>query len=426
VIIRGRRSDKLAAFTTIYQEIRAMTSVYPPVVSYPLPMSAIPIEPAPELLALARQAPVLQTSLPGNTTGWLVTGFEQVREVLADPRFSRALAASPGREKRGIEFISAESLLGLDPPEHTRLRKLVAGTFTARRMQLLVPQIAAIADDLIDRMLAGPRPADLVSAFSLPLPVQVICQMLGVPPSDQDRFHAWSDALVGDWARDQGEMAAALEALCAYIAELIAAKRAQPADDLVSALIAARDEEDRMSEDELVHMCIAVLLGGHETTANMISLSLITLLGHPAQLARLRADPALLPGAVEEMIRYVQLSVSLPPARVTTEEVTLGGVTIPAGAMVFSLFGIANRDPAVFPDPDTFDITRPPGSHLGFGVGAHHCLGAQLARVELQEAFRGLLGRLPGLRLAVGVDQLRFKENMTITSVKELPVTWDS
>jgi len=403
-----------------------MTSVHPPVVRYPLPRLAVPIEPAPELLSLARQSPVLQTALPGDTTGWLVTGFQQVREVLADPRFSRALAARPGRELRGIELISATSLLGLDPPEHTRLRKLVAGTFTARRMQQLVPQIAAIVSELIDRMLAGPRPADLVGAFSLPLPVQVICQMLGVPPSDQDRFHAWSDALVGDWARDQGEMAAALEAICGYITELIAVKRAQPTDDLISALIAARDNEDRLTEDELVYMCIAVLLGGHETTANMINLSLLTLLAHPAQLARLQGDPALLPGAVEELIRYVQLSSALPPARVTTEEVTLGGVTIPAGGMVFTLFVIANRDPAAFPDPDTFDISRQPGTHLGFGVGAHHCLGAQLARVELTEAFRGLLGRLPGLRLAVGVDQLRFKENMTITSLMELPVTWDS
>src|SRR5215469_7027252 len=178
-----------------------MTSVSPPVVSYPLPALPVPIEPAPELLSLARQSPVLQTALPGNTTGWLVTGFQEVREVLADPRFSRALAARPGRELRGIELISATSLLGLDPPEHTRLRKLVAGTFTARRMRQLVPQIAAIVDGLID-------------------------QMLGVPPSDQDRFHAWSDALVGDWSRDQGEMAAALEAICGYTAELIAAKRA--------------------------------------------------------------------------------------------------------------------------------------------------------------------------------------------------------
>jgi cytochrome P450 len=316
--------------------------------------------------------------------------------------------------------------MGMDPPEHTRLRKLVAGAFTARRMHQLAPQVAAIVDELIDRMRAGPRPTDLVGAFSLPLPVRVICQMLGVPPEDQDLFHAWSDTLVGDWSRDQGEMAAAMRAMASYIAGLIAAKRALPADDLLSGLIAARDNEDRLSEEELVQMCIAILLGGHETTANQINPSLLALLDHPAQLARLRADPDLLPGAVEELIRFVQLTTTLPPARVTTEVVTLGGVAIPAGDLVFPLFGIANRDPAVFADPNDLDITRPAGAHIGFGVGAHHCLGAQLARVELAEAFRGLLGRLPGLRLAVDPSELRFKEKMTITSLEELPVTWDS
>jgi cytochrome P450 len=173
-------------------------------------------------------------------------------------------------------------------------------------------------------------------------------------------------------------------------------------------------------------MSLGILLGGHETTANQINLSLLALLAHPLQLARLRSDPALFPGAVEELMRFVQLSASLPPARVTAEEVTLGGVTIPAGEMVFPVFAIANRDPSVFPDPDDLDITRPPGAHVGFGVGVHHCLGAQLARIELQEAFRGLLGRLPGLRLATGADELRYKEKMAITSVEELPVTWDS
>ena len=293
-------------------------------------------------------------------------------------------------------------------------------------MRELAPQVAAIVDEQIDWLLAGPRPGDLVTAFSLPLPVRVICKMLGVPPADQDRFRAWSDALVGDWDRDQSEIEAALDAMRSYIAELIEAKRAAPADDLISALIAMRDREDRLSEEELVYMSLGILLGGHETTANQINLSLLALLAHPLQLARLRSDPALFPGAVEELMRFVQLSASLPPARVTAEEVTLGGVTIPAGEMVFPVFAIANRDPSVFPDPDDLDITRPPGAHVGFGVGVHHCLGAQLARIELQEAFRGLLGRLPGLRLATGADELRYKEKMAITSVEELPVTWDS
>jgi cytochrome P450 len=406
------------------KENTAMTSASPPEVPFPLPLPQQPFEPAPELLTLARQSPVLRTVLPGNATGWLVTGAEQVRQVLVDPRFSRAAMAS-GRELRGLELISATSLLGLDPPEHTRLRKLVAGTFTARRMQVLVPQVAAIVNELIDQMLAGPRPADLVSAFSLPLPIRVICRMLGIPPSDQSRFRAWSDTLLGDWSLDREEMDAALAALCDYIAELIAAKRAEPADDLISALISMRDDEDRLSEDELVYMCVAILLGGHETTATMISLSLLSLFAHPEQLALLRSDPARLPGAVEEFVRTGQLAGGLPPGRVTIEEVTLGGVTIPAGDMVFPLFSVANRDPSLCPDPDRFDITRPAGTHLGFGVGAHHCLGAQLARIELAEAFRGLLGRLPGLRLAIESGDVKFKDKMILMSVEELPVTWD-
>lgn len=403
-----------------------MTTVHPPVIEFPFPVSPRPFEPAPEMLELGKQASVLQTVLPGDVTGWLVTGYEQVREVLVDPRFSRAALSRPEQERRGLEVLTAKSILGLDPPEHTRQRKIVAGTFTARRMRELSPRVAAIAGELIDQMVAAGPPADLVSSFSLPLPVRVICDMLGVPASDQDRFHAWSDILVGDWSRDEGDMTAAMEAICGYIAELIAAKRAAPTSDLLSALIAARDEQDRLSEEELIYLCLAVLIGGHETTANQIGLSLVALLEHPAELARLRSDLTLLPGAVEELMRYVALGAGLPPARVTTSEVTIGGVRIPAGELVFPMFGLANRDPAVFPDPDRFDITRPPGTHMGFGIGVHHCLGAQLARIELQEAFRALFSRLPGLRITVPLSELRFKENMAITSLYELPVTWDA
>jgi cytochrome P450 len=402
------------------------TNTHPPVIDFPFPQPPRPFEPAPEMLELARQAPVLQTVLPGAVTGWLVTGFEQVRQVLTDPRFSRARLVDSGRELRGLDIITVKSLLGLDPPEHTRLRKLVAGTFTARRMRELSPQVAVIVNELIDQMLARPRPADLVSAFSLPLPVRVICRMLGVPPEDQERFRGWSDTLMADWTRDRAEVEPAMDALVDYLAGLIEIKRSEPEDDLITALIAARDTGDRLSEPELVYMCLAILLGGHETTATQINLSLLNLLAHPPELARLQSDLDLLPGAVEELMRYVPLGSGLPPARVTTEQVELGDVAIPAGDLVFPLFHLANRDPSVFSDPDRFDITRPVGTHLGFGFGAHHCLGAQLARIEMQEAFRGLLGRLPGVRLAVPADELRFKEKMTITSVHELPVTWDS
>jgi cytochrome P450 len=215
----------------------------------------------------------------------------------------------------------------------------------------------------------------------------------------------------------------ALAELYGYFGALIEIKRAQPADDLISALIAARDDTDRLSEQELTVMCCTLLIGGHETTTNQINLSLLLLFDHLGQVAKLRADPGLIPGAVEEMLRYTRLG-GLAPARVTSEDVTIGGVTIPAGEQVIPLFATANRDPSVFADPDRFDVTRDAASHLSFGAGVHHCLGAQLARVELREAFRGLIGRLPGLRLAVPASELEFKPGMAIHSLRELPVLW--
>jgi cytochrome P450 len=311
----------------------------------------------------------------------------------------------------------------MDPPGHTRQRKLVASAFTARRVEALRPRVASIVSELIDAVLDRPQPVDLVASFSLPLPARVICEMLGVPPEDIDQFHAWSDAVMGDWQRDSDEIMTALVELYGYFGTLIATKRARPADDLMSALIAARDDADRLSEAELTVMCCTLLIGGHETTANQINLSLLLLLDHPGQVATLRADPGLIPGAVEELLRCVRLG-SLPPARVTREDVQIGGVVIPAGEQVIPLFGTANRDPLVFADPDRFDVTRDAASHLSFGAGVHHCLGAQLARVELQEAFRGLIGRLPGLRLAMPASDLEFKPGMAIHSLREIPVRW--
>jgi len=311
----------------------------------------------------------------------------------------------------------------MDPPEHTRLRKLVASAFTARRAEALRPRVAGIVNELIDAMLGRPQPADLVAGFSLPLPAQVICEMLGVPAADVEQFHAWSDAIIGDWQRDSGEIMTAAAELYGYFGTLIETKRAQPADDLTSALIAARDDADRLSEHELTAMCCGLLIAGHETTANQINLSLLLLLDHPGQVAVLRADPGLIPGAVEELLRCTRLG-GLPPARVTREDIQLGGVVIPAGELVIPLYSTANRDPSVFTDPDRFDVTREAASHLAFGAGVHHCLGAQLARVELQEAFRGLIGRLPGLRLAVPASDLEFKPGMAIHSLRELPVRW--
>jgi cytochrome P450 len=385
---------------------------------------ASPGQPAADIRAISPDRPVFRAELPDGRIVWLVSGYENVRQVMIDQRFSRALAVAPGQARPGVEMFAAGSINGLDPPEHTRLRKLVASAFTVRRVEALRPRVAGIVGELIDALLDQPQPADLVTGFSLPLPTQVICEMLGVPAADLERFHAWSDVIIGDWQRDADEIMTALAELYGYFGALIESKRARPADDLMSALIAARDDADRLSEEELTVMCCTLLIGGHETTANAINLSLLMLSDHPGEVAKLRADPGLIPGAVEELLRCVRLG-SLLPARMTKEDVAMGGVTIPAGEQVIALIGAANKDPSVFSDPDRFDVTRDAANHLSFGAGVHHCLGAQLARIELQEAFRGLIGRLPGLRLAVPASDLEFKRGMVIHSLRELPVRWD-
>ena len=381
-------------------------------------------DPWAEFRALLRNKPVVRVEMPDGSIGWLVGGYNEVRQMLVDQRFSRARAVAPGRALQGTEVFAADSINGLDPPEHTRIRRLVAGAFTARRVEAMRPRVASIVGELIDGLLDQAQPADFVAGFSLPLPVQVICEMLGIPAEDMEQFHAWSDTIMGDWHQDSDEIMTALAGLYGYFGRLIEVKRARPADDLMTALIAARDETGRLSGEELTSLGCTLLIGGHETTANQINLSLLLLLDNPFELDKLRADSGLISGAVEELLRYVRLGGGLPPARMTTEEVELGGVTIPAGEVVLPLFATANRDPAVFGDPDRFDVSRVPASHLTFGAGAHHCLGAQLARLELQEALRGLLGRVPAIRLAVPATKLQFKPGMALHSLRELPIRW--
>jgi cytochrome P450 len=373
------------------------------------------------------KCPVNKVQLPGESTAWLVTGFDETREVMIDQRYSRALVFAPGRQVYGVEATLAGSMTAMDPPEHTRLRRLVAGAFTEKRIQALRPRVTRIVDDLIDMMLAGPRPADLSHSFSLMVPASVICMLLGVPIADVDRFHEWSNAIFGDWSRSRDKIAQAYAAMSRYMSKLIAQKRKTPEDDLISVLINARDSTGKLTEDQLVQFCIGLLAAGHETTANSINMSFVALCQHPDELARLRADPGLIPAAVEELLRYVIISGSgfVPLARVTREDVCLGGVTIPAGETVLPSFNVANRDPAAFDDPDRLDVGRAPRTHLGFGAGAHHCLGAQLARMELQEALRGLLTRLPGLRMTTPMSELEFREGQVIASMRELPITWD-
>lgn len=391
-------------------------------IKFPPPAPVAPGEPEPFYAQIAGH-PVIQAELADGSTAWLVSGYEEVRQVFTDQRFSRALATSPDRSLNALELSTAGTILGLDPPEHTRLRRLVASAFTARRVESMRPRVAAIADELIDAFTARPQPAELMSSFCRLLPVQVICEMLGVPVADMDKFRVWSATLVGDWEQDTDNVMAAGAAIYEYIAERIRIKRTEPGEDLLDALIAARDSGDRLSEQELTTLGTTILVAGYETTANQISHSLLTLLDHPSQLARLRADPGLIPGAVEELLRYVRMGI-LPSARITREAVELGGVKIPADEVVLPLSRAADRDPSAFSEPDRFDVGRAPASHLGFGAGPHHCLGAPLARIELQESLRALITRLPGLALAVPPGELRFKPGMVIRNLRELPITW--
>ncbi|WP_412752920.1 cytochrome P450 [Krasilnikovia sp. M28-CT-15] len=394
-------------------------------IPFPFPPSPSIFHPQPELAELRQNRPVAQVQLPDGKTAWLVTRYEDVRQVLIDPRFSRAAATGPAVPDVGLGQAAADSILSLDPPDHTRLRRLVAGAFTARRAEALRPRVTKLVDELIDRLLTLPQPADLVENFSLPLPIQVICELLGVPTADRHLFREWSDTVMSDTTRDPREIDAALEQLGEYFGRLIASKRAKPDDGLITALIAARDEQDRLTEKELVRLCFTLLVAGHETTANQINMFLLTLHEYPEQLERLRARPESIPQAVEELMRFVQLGsggAGLP--RVTTEDVELSGVRIPAGSAVFPVMSAANRDPAAMADPDRLDVTRSLTAHLGFGAGPHHCLGAQLARLELQEALRGLLTRMPGMRIAVPVEELPFKEGMLLNSLRTLPVRW--
>jgi cytochrome P450 len=393
--------------------------------AFPFPPSPSLQHPSPVYAQLRQEQPVARITTPDGNEAWLVTRYADVRQVLVDPRFSRAAAAGPDVPLTGFATLASESMLGLDPPEHTRLRKLVSRAFTARRVETLRPRVAELVDELLTVVRQQPRPVDLVSYLSVPLPIQVISELLGIPAEDRYILHDWSDAVMGDWHQRPEELQRALDNIIDYFAELIAAKRAEPADDLMTALIAARDEQDRLSERELLVACLGLLVAGHATTVSEINMMVLALHHHPQQLAGLRSDPTLIPAAVEELLRFVQISAAggtLP--RVTTEEVHLGGVTLPAGAVVMQATTAANRDPDQFATPDALHLGREGNPHLSFGAGVHHCLGAPLARMELQETLRGLLQHLPGLRVAVPDAQLRFKRGMFIRSLEALPVTW--
>ncbi|MFD0820699.1 cytochrome P450 [Micromonospora zhanjiangensis] len=370
-------------------------------------------DPYPALARLRRDAPVCPVSSP-RFDSYLITRFDDASAALTDPRLSKDLYG-PGRQYLRIFGPNSEGLnknmLNADPPEHSRLRRLVSQAFAPRRIEALRPRVQRIVDDLLDKIVPLGQ-AELMRDFAIPLPMTVICELLGVPVADHDRVLEWTQVIrtSGSSRRPpEQERAAVQEAqawLHGYLADLVRAKRARPDDAMVSALIEACDSGGKLSEAELVTTTFLLLFAGHQTTADFLGNAVVALLTHPAQLALLRADPELLPAAVEELLRFDgPLPVASP--RIATEDLDLRGVRVPAGSIVGVALNAANHDPAQIVDPDRLDLRRERGPHLGFGHGVHYCLGVSLARMEARIAIGSLLRRLPGLRLGVPVDRLR-------------------
>ena len=385
-----------------------------------------PFDPPPA--GVARQGSgerVARIQLADGRSPWLITGYEEAKSLLSSPNTSSD-SSHPGypvahiadrQEGAGLSFIL------MDDPEHARLRRMATGTFTIRRIEALRPKVQAIVDGLIDELVAGPQPADLVERFALPLPSLVICEILGVPYDEHELFQTHSRTIVRRGATPE-DQAAAFNALGQYLAGLLERKIEDPGEDLLSDL-GARVVAGELERGDAVQMGILLLFAGHETTANMIALGTVALLQHPDQLEKLRMseDPALVGSAVEELLRYLSI-IHDGLKRTVTADTIVGDVTIPAGDGVIVGLEFANRDPKVFQEAPELDLERNPRNHVAFGFGVHQCLGQPLARMELQVVYPTLIRRLPELRLAVPLEQIRFKHDTVIYGVHELPIEW--
>ncbi|MFE6686821.1 cytochrome P450 [Streptomyces sp. NPDC057743] len=363
---------------------------------------------------------LLKVQLAYGEPAWLVTRYAEARFVLGDQRFSRA-ESERHDEPRQSEGTRNGGILSMDPPDHTRLRTLVAKAFTVRQVEKLRPQIKELTRELLDELEAAGPPVDLVDRYALPIPVAVICRLLGVPTEDRPQFRVWSDAALSTSSLTAEEFEANREELRAYMRKLIEQHRKEPQDDLMTALIDARDVNDRLSELELIDLCVGILVAGHETTATQIPNFVLALLDHPEQLALLREQPELVGGAVEELLRFVPLGSGAGQPRYALEDIEVGGTLVRAGEPVLVAVGSANRDALRFDAPGKLDIRRTGNQHLGFGHGVHHCLGAPLARLELQEAISALITRFPGLHVAGDVE---WKTQMLVRGPRVLPVGW--
>ena len=389
-------------------------------------------DPFPLFAQVGELGAVHPVTLADGHDAWLVVRYDQALAALNDSRFSKdmhaALATGAGVVGEGLPGPAfARHMLSVDPPDHTRLRRLVSAAFSPRRVEGLRPHVQTVVDDLLDE-IAGQGPdsrVDLVGAFAFPMPFTVICELLGVPQPDRASLGQGLTALLVPTASpaEYAHAKDASDAVVAMLGALVEAKRNAPGDDLVSGLISARDGDERLSTQELLSTIFQLIVAGHDTTASLIGNSVVALFRNPEQLAKLRADPSKLPASVEELLRY-DAPVPHSTFRYAVEPVAIGGVTIPVGAQVIICLAAANRDADRYASPELLDLDRPEARHLAFGHGIHHCLGAPLARMEGLLALGSLLRRFPQLRLAVSVDELHWGhgDGLVLRGLSELPV----
>jgi cytochrome P450 len=390
-------------------------------------------DPYPAFARLREESPVCPVT-SARYDSYLITGFEDAKTALMDPRLSKDLYG-PGQHYLRLFGPNSEALnrnmLNADPPEHTRLRRITSQAFAPRRLEAQRPRVAQIVDDLLDKVIPHGQ-SDLMHDFAIPLPMTVISELLGIPELEQERVLDWTQVIrtAGSFGRGPEEDRAAVQEaqlhLHNYLSDLVLAKRRDPADDIISALIESCDQDGKLSEREVVTTTFLLLFAGHQTTADFIGNAVVALLTNPDQLALLRANPDLLPSAIEELLRFDgPLPVASP--RITTEDVEYRGVVIPAGSIVGVAINAANHDPTQFTDPDRLDLERERGSHLGFGHGVHYCLGVSLARMEAQIGLAAILKRLPGLRLGVPVEEIRrLPAGSPFRGLLELPVLFNA
>jgi cytochrome P450 len=391
---------------------------------YPMARAAgCPFDPPPALRAKQEEGPLTKVRLWDGSTPWLVTRYAEQRTLLADPRISVDITRPGYPSPTPVNGSSPISFILMDDPEHARLRRMVTAPFAIKRVEALRPAVQKITDDLIDDMLAGPKPVDLVEAFALPVPSLVICALLGVPYADHDFFQENSKTIIKRDATPE-QRSAALGRLAGYLNDLLDEKLVNPGDDMLSQLT-ERIKTGELSRQGAAQMGVLLLIAGHETTANMIALGTLALMEHPGQLALLRDtdDPKLVASAVEELLRYLHITHN-GRRRVALEDIEIDGQLIRAGDGLIVANDIGNRDPEAFPDPDRLDIRRDARHHVAFGFGVHQCLGQPLARMELQVVYSTLYRRIPTLRLAADLEQIPFKHDGSVYGVYELPVTW--